>query len=86
MSFAEYMTIYGYTNNLIEKYPKQSKHVYDDSQHRYAPTHIENAHFKILHARIHDSSGSNRSHCKPKMYGSLCIIRLSIVYRVSLIL
>ena len=51
--FAEYMTIYKYTNNLIEKYPKQIKQVYD-SQHRYAPTHTENGHFKILHARIHD--------------------------------
>ena len=66
---AEDMAFFPYTNNMIEKYPKQSKQVYD-SQHRYAPTHTENGHFKILHARIHDFSGSNRSHCK-SMYGSL---------------
>ena len=54
-------------------------------RHEYAPTHIENGQLKISHARMHDLRGFDRSHCK-SMYGSLCIIRLSIVYRVILIL
>jgi hypothetical protein len=81
--FPEDKTKYPFTNNL-KKVPSTSTQV-QHSRHRFAPTHTENGQLKISHARMHDLRRFNRSHCK-SMYSSLCIIRLSIVYRVILIL